>query len=571
MRSAALLSTVIMATRIGWAADVPKPDLQGAPRPILAAVTDAAAALEASPRSAEKWGDYAIVLHAHSCKPEADIAYAEAQRLNPSDFRWAYFRGVLLLKIDPAKALECLDVAVGLDEAYGPAHIRRGLALEAVGRDDDARRDYLEAIRLEPANVSAHMHLGQLELKHQRIEDAIRHLEIARASRPNDSGVLSSLARAYMRQGDRTRARELADAARHANPGRVVDDLRFNEVAMRAVTEQAFIDRANVSFQVGRSDRAVAELQTALSHYPDSGRAHQGLARLYLARRQYRKCVESGRKAMAAGFRGARVDIVLGEGLLNLRRLDEAEEVIRRALDEAPLDVDALRLYGNIAAVRGNDPEAVKRLTDALAVVDDARIRRARAEARSRLGRHEEAIAELKSLLSTAPEDSQTWLALGEAHQRVGDLDAALTALDRAAANASLPRAGRQAALVLIEQRRFAGAERRLRDLRKRWPRNPNLQNDLAWLLATCPDDNVRNGGEALGLIQPLVLQTQRREPAALDTLAAALAEVGRFTEAAAAMEEALAILPADTSAERRVAYQTRRDQYAQHRAWRND
>ena len=94
--------------------------------------------------------------------------------------------------------------------------------------------------------------------------------------------------------------------------------------------------------------------------------------------------------------------------------------------------------------------------------------------------------------------------------------------------------------------------------------------NDLAWLLATCPDGNVRNGAEALALVEPLVRRARRTEPAVLDTLAAALAETGRFTEATTAMDEVLALLPEDTPAERRAAYQTRRDHYASGRAWRD-
>lgn len=570
-RVALALLMLVVADRSVDAADVPRMNLDNAPPPVVAMMSEAADAVEASPDSADAWGEYAIVLHAHACKPEADIAYAEAQRLAPFEFRWAYFRGVLLLKVDPSKALEYLDLAVGLDGAYGPAYIRRGLALEAVGRDDDARRDYREAIRLEPANVSAHVHLGQLELKFNDIDAAIRHLEKARVARPDDAAVLSSLARAYSRKGDRTRARELADAARNTRAGRVVDDRRFNEVAMKAVTLQSFIDRANVYFKASRSDTALAELQTALSHYPNAGPVHVALADLYFSRREYAKCVVSSRIALASGHQSASLNIVLGAGLFHLRQFDEADDAVGRALEAAPSDPTAMRLHGRIAAARGDDAEAVERWSRALAVDDDAAIRRERAKARSRLGQHDEAATELRALLLTAPNEPATWLALGEVHRGAGDLDAALTAFDRAAENASVPFAGRQAASVLMAQRRFAEAQMRLRDLRKRWPCNTNLMNDLAWLLSTCPDENVRNGAKALTVIRPLVQQTRRKEPAVLDTFAAALAEVGRFSEATAAMDEVLALLPDNTPAERRAGYQMRRDHYAGEKAWRND
>ena len=566
----ALLLLVLVSSRIVDATDVPRPNLKGAEPPVVARMNARVAAVEASPDSADTWGRYAMFLHAQRCLEEADIAYAEAQRLAPTDFRWTYFRGLLLLKTDPSKSLEHLDLAVRLDARYGPAHIRRGLALQGVGRDDDAWRALHEAIRLQPTSGVAHMYMGQLELSRNDLEAAVRHLETARASRPDDAAVLSSLARAYAKLGNRTQARELADAARKTRPGRPFADRRFNEVVNEAVTLQSFLDRSDVYFKAGLNDKAVHELDAALTLGHDAGRIFAALARLYLKLAEHDKCVELSRKAIASGYDKEGLHLVLGAGLFYLRQFDEAEDAVGRALEAAPSDPTAMRLHGRIAVARGDDAEAIERWSRALAVDDDAATRRERAKARSRLGQHDEAVTELKALLSTAPDDTATWLALGEVHRGAGDLDAALTAFDRAAKNASVPFAGRHAAFVLVAQRRFAEAQMRLRNLRTRWPHNTNLMNDLAWLLATCPDENVRNGAEALTVIRPLVQQTRRKEPAVLDTFAAALAEVGRFSEATAAMDEVLALLPDNTPAERRAGYQMRRDHYAGERAWRN-
>ena len=56
--------------------------------------------------------------------------------------------------------------------------------------------------------------------------------------------------------------------------------------------------------------------------------------------------------------------------------------------------------------------------------------------------------------------------------------------------------------------------------------------NNLAWILATAPDDRVRNGPEAVEWAQRACQAEGYRNPSMLDTLAAALAEVGRFDEA---------------------------------------
>ncbi len=56
--------------------------------------------------------------------------------------------------------------------------------------------------------------------------------------------------------------------------------------------------------------------------------------------------------------------------------------------------------------------------------------------------------------------------------------------------------------------------------------------NNLAWLVATCPDDAVRDGTLAVKLANRAVEVTRSRHPGLLDTLAAGLAEIGRFAEA---------------------------------------
>lgn len=62
----------------------------------------------------------------------------------------------------------------------------------------------------------------------------------------------------------------------------------------------------------------------------------------------------------------------------------------------------------------------------------------------------------------------------------------------------------------------------------------------LAWVLATTPDDALRNGKEALQLAE-FAIKSDPNSPSYLNTLAAALAENGRFAEASDAADRALA------------------------------
>ena len=63
--------------------------------------------------------------------------------------------------------------------------------------------------------------------------------------------------------------------------------------------------------------------------------------------------------------------------------------------------------------------------------------------------------------------------------------------------------------------------------------------NNLAWLLATHPDPQIRNGKEAVELGERACRLTNNEQPFYLGTLAAAYAEAGRFNDAIATAERA--------------------------------
>ncbi|MEM8817443.1 MAG: hypothetical protein AAGE85_16590 [Pseudomonadota bacterium] len=90
--------------------------------------------------------------------------------------------------------------------------------------------------------------------------------------------------------------------------------------------------------------------------------------------------------------------------------------------------------------------------------------------------------------------------------------------------------------------------------------------NNFAWLLATSPDAEVRNGEIAVELMEDL-FTTEAREPAWVDTLAAAYAETGDFARAIELQNEALTGFERGTETYEEAV--DRRDNYAEGRAWR--
>jgi hypothetical protein len=88
----------------------------------------------------------------------------------------------------------------------------------------------------------------------------------------------------------------------------------------------------------------------------------------------------------------------------------------------------------------------------------------------------------------------------------------------------------------------FAGAAATYREALRTRPDSPQLNNNLAWLLAACPDARVRDGAQAAKYAERACVLTRYGVTPMVGTLAAAYAEAGRFDDAIAMGEKACAM-----------------------------
>jgi len=121
-------------------------------------------------------------------------------------------------------------------------------------------------------------------------------------------------------------------------------------------------------------------------------------------------------------------------------------------------------------------------------------------------------------------------------------------------------------ALAYHSQGRFEEALPHYREAVQLGHSPPLYLNDLAWLLATCPEAQLRDGKEAVHLAEEACRQTDGKVPQFLGTLDAAYAECGRFDDALATATKThdLAILArqqnvAQAAIERSALYRDRR------------
>lgn len=96
------------------------------------------------------------------------------------------------------------------------------------------------------------------------------------------------------------------------------------------------------------------------------------------------------------------------------------------------------------------------------------------------------------------------------------------------------------AAADLVQRGEFRGAIECYERVLEIFPEDKIAVFNLAWLLATCPDEKLRDPARAVDLAETTWQERGVREALRLKVLAAAYAGVGRFDEAVAAVENAI-------------------------------
>jgi tetratricopeptide (TPR) repeat protein len=159
-----------------------------------------------------------------------------------------------------------------------------------------------------------------------------------------------------------------------------------------------------------------------------------------------------------------------------------------------------------------------------------------------------DAIAHFQSVLEITPNNSDgakaAHLNLGNALLRKGSIDDAISHFEAALKIAPDAEIHNSLGSGLRRKGRFGEAIAHYEAALKISPQSTSALNNLAWLLATCPDASFRNGSRAVELAKKADSVAARSSPVYLRTLAAAYAETGQFAEAIANARSALELVP---------------------------
>ncbi|MGD0208597.1 MAG: tetratricopeptide repeat protein [Verrucomicrobiota bacterium] len=235
--------------------------------------------------------------------------------------------------------------------------------------------------------------------------------------------------------------------------------------------------------------------------------------------------------------------LLVGNAFMRSGNLNAAGRSYESALKINPYCEDARLYLAEVRFMQSNYEAATGQANEVL------RLNPKNAEAHKCLGdvlaaqdKTTEAASEYSAALQLNPDDVTIREALALILAQQGETDKALACLQEALKIQPTPGAHAQVAAIRARQGEFTDTVEHYRAALRLQPDSPEVLNNLAWLLATCPDARIRDGAQAVGSAERACKLTNYRQTIMVGTLAAAYAEAGRFDDAISTAQEACAL-----------------------------
>ncbi len=421
-------------------------------------------------------------------------------------------------------ALAATQARSGTADDLAAAYGGIGELLLAARYLDDAEPALLNARALAPRDPRWPYYLAHLYRLRGALDQAAASFREVLAQRPDDAAARIWLAGIYIDQGRHEDAEPLLDAELQRDPQSTAALFHLGRLALarrdfpRAVSPLAMAYRgagrpADAEAQLRLRDQRNSEVTPPdprvdqLADLLAGPQAFEVRGTEALNRGEWTKAVTSFRQGVDAAPDNPLLHHRLGTALFMTGSVEEAEREFGEALRRSPGYAPAHYSLAVLLESRGRDAEAVDRYAAAVRYQPtyvQARLRLAGALRRS--GRAGDALEQYEEIMRIDP--------------RLADAPIEL-------------------AITLVRLRRYAEARDRLIGGMQAFPDHPGFPRALARVLAAAPDDRVRDGRRALALADNLLRTDQSTDVG--ETMAMALAETGRFTEAAGLQRDLIA------------------------------
>jgi tetratricopeptide (TPR) repeat protein len=216
------------------------------------------------------------------------------------------------------------------------------------------------------------------------------------------------------------------------------------------------------------------------------------------------------------------------------QRYDEALECFTKTIELAPDSPAAFTHRARIRAIKGDLPAALHDVEEALKIQPGAiQALLLHAMLLGSAGKYEQALADMDLLRQAMPDSVEVMVQMATLYQASKQPQKAVATYDSLLeadpSNAAAFRGRADAYLSLGKQ---AEAIVDYEQALKIEPKNSGVLNNLAWVLATSPEQDLRDGSRAIELAKLACEATEYKQAHILSTLAAGYAEAGDFETA---------------------------------------
>ena len=548
-------------------AEVPPPPLEGFDHHIRAQLEEGRQAFESAveaatsrPEAGAAHGALGRLYLAYDLVVPARAALGAAVDLAPANPAWAYYLGYLEQQegeLDRAASL--LQQALDLEPGDPATTLRLAEVEVHRGQLEAATKLYRSILGQEVARAAANQGLARIADLEGDPGRAAEHYRTALTLQPFATRLHYPLAQAYRRLGESERARAELTLQ---GPGTVASpDPRLDLLEGLRSGASVHLLRAMMDFQAGRLEAARQEYERAVAADPQRLELRQSYAAMLEKAGDLDAAVEQLRAALELEPNNALTTKSLGRALARNGAPGEGIEILERAVELDPSTVQARLDLARLLEHQGRPEAALERYREALELEPWSLSARFQAGVLLiRQGRMAEAAEELARVVEADPSDIHARLNLGSALAALGRWDAAeqelrrvmttrseedASDLDREKLRDSQARARFNLALLIRSRAASKAAEGAdtvaltlLETAMAEFPGSGELAHALARLLATSSDPEVRDGARALELATAVFRARQSLDHA--ETLAMALAELGRFQEAVGVQMEVL-------------------------------
>jgi tetratricopeptide (TPR) repeat protein len=293
--------------------------------------------------------------------------------------------------------------------------------------------------------------------------------------------------------------------------------------------------------QVGYWHDTVSLWEHCLDTGAESLVAHYGLSDAYQDRWDMAGAVEQSTKAVQLAPEDADANQRLGVALTAAGKLQEATNSFAKALKLAPNYAVAHQNLGFALVDSGDLAGAAAQFAEAVQLQPTRLDAYAgTGEVLSAQGRSDDAISYYLATLRLEPAFARAYYLLGTEYLKRGDIGGAISNFEQNVEyNPGRVAPHVQLAQIFSQQHEAARAVSEYRAILRLNPDLPEALNNLAWILATSPDAQIRNGAEAVKLAGRACEQTSWQQTHLIGTLAAAYAEAGDFGKAVQTAQKA--------------------------------